>query len=102
MSESYARKAMIFGFAGGFAGGMLGIGGAIILVPAWLEMGIEKSVVSGSSAPLILASAFISMFIAFLCRYYDSFAMILFYFVLSFVASYFIKSKIPLIPRENQ
>ena len=36
MSESYMKKAMIFGFAGGFTGGMLGIGGAIILVPAWL------------------------------------------------------------------
>lgn len=61
------KKALLFGFCGGFAGGMLGIGGAIILVPAWLEMGIDKTIVSASSAPLILSSAFISAIIAFLC-----------------------------------
>lgn len=93
MSESYMKKAIIFGFAGGFAGGMLGIGGAIILVPAWLSMGMDNSIVSASSAPLILSSAFISAIMAFLCKYYDSFLMIIFYFALSFAASYYIKSK---------
>lgn len=97
MSEGYMKKALLFGFCGGFAGGMLGIGGAIILVPAWLEMGINKSIVSASSAPLILSSAFISAIIAFLCEYYDSFFMVLFYFALSFFASYFIKSTNPII-----
>lgn len=82
---------MILGFSGGFAGGMLGIGGAIILVPAWLHMGIDKSIVSSSSAPLILASAFISMIIAFLCDFYDSLIMVIFYFLLSYFASFYIK-----------
>ena len=27
---------MALGFGGGFAGGLLGLGGAIILVPGWL------------------------------------------------------------------
>jgi hypothetical protein len=91
MSAGYLRKAMVLGFSGGFAGGMLGIGGAIILVPAWLEMGMDKDIASSSSSPLILASAFISMVIALLCKYYDSFLMIVFYFVLSYFASFYIK-----------
>lgn len=83
---------MILGFAGGFTGGMLGIGGAIILVPAWLEMGIDKNVASGSSAPLIFSSAFISMVIAMLCHFYYSYTAIIFYLLLSFIASYYVKS----------
>lgn len=73
MSEKYLKKAMFLGFAGGFTGGALGIGGAIILVPAWMEMGIDKTVAASSSAPLIFSSAFISMIIAYLCNFYDSF-----------------------------
>lgn len=73
MSEQSLNKAMILGFAGGFTGGMLGIGGAIILVPAWLSMGMDKNIASSSTGPLILASAFISMVLAFLCQFYDSF-----------------------------
>lgn len=94
MSTGFLIKAMILGFSGGFAGGMLGIGGAIILVPAWLEMGMDKGIASSSSAPLILASAFISMVIALLCHFYDSFIMIVFYFGLSYIASHYVKRKI--------
>jgi uncharacterized membrane protein YfcA len=36
MSKKSMHKSMILGFAAGLMGGMLGIGGAIILVPAWL------------------------------------------------------------------
>jgi uncharacterized membrane protein YfcA len=36
MSEKFFNRAQILGFAAGFTGGVLGIGGAIILVPAWL------------------------------------------------------------------
>jgi uncharacterized membrane protein YfcA len=92
MSEEFFSKALILGFAGGFTGGVLGIGGAIILVPAWLEMGIDKDVASSSSAPLILSSALISMVIASLCGFYKSFIAIIFYFALSFAASYYVKS----------
>lgn len=84
---------MILGFSAGLMGGMLGIGGAIILVPAWLEMGMEKTVASSSSAPLILSSAIISTFIAALCHLYDSIPMIFFYLCLSFISSYYIKGK---------
>lgn len=82
---------MILGFAGGFTGGMLGIGGAIILVPAWLSMGMDKNIASSSTGPLILASAFISMVLAFLCQFYDSLLMGIFYFALSYFASFYIK-----------
>jgi hypothetical protein len=33
---------MIYGFIAGLAGGCLGLGGAIILVPVWLNSGIDK------------------------------------------------------------
>lgn len=36
MSIKYFRSALYGGFAAGCTGGMLGIGGAIILVPYWL------------------------------------------------------------------
>lgn len=93
MSKDFSRKTIILGFSGGFVGGMLGIGGAIILIPAWLEMGIDKNVASSSSAPLIISSAFISMIMAMLCHFYNSYTAIIFYFIFSFLSSYYVKRK---------
>lgn len=93
MSSKFFKKALFLGFAAGCSGAVLGIGGAIILVPAWMEMGIDKDIASSSSAPLIFSSAFISIFVATLCGMYDSVWQLLFYFVLSFMASYYVKSK---------
>ncbi len=72
MSEKKMRIGMILGFAAGFTGGCLGIGGAILLVPAWLNSGIDKNMATSSSGPLIFCSAFISATLAFMCKFYDS------------------------------
>lgn len=93
MSDKFFRKALFLGFAAGCSGAVLGIGGAIILVPAWMEMGIDKDIASSSSAPLIFSSALISIFVAALCGMYDSVWDLLFYFVLAFMASFYVKSK---------
>lgn len=70
MSIKFFKTALYGGFAAGCTGGMLGIGGAIILVPYWLEIGLDKDIASSSSAPLVFSSAFISMVIAALCGMY--------------------------------
>lgn len=87
----------MLGFGGGFAGGLLGLGGAIILVPGWLEMGIDRNVAVSTSPPLIFASAFISMIVAFLCGTYSSIIEVLFHLILGFVASFYVKSTTNLI-----
>ena len=72
MNLKYFNRALYVGFAAGCIGGMLGIGGSILLIPVWLELGIDKDVATSSTAPLIFTSAFISMFIAFLANMYTS------------------------------
>lgn len=93
MSIKFFKTALYGGFAAGCTGGMLGIGGAIILVPYWLEVGLDKDIAASSSAPLVFSSAFISMVIAGLCGMYQSFGEVLFHFILAFVASIYVKSK---------
>lgn len=87
------NKALVLGFFAGFIGGCLGMGGATILVPAWLDMGIDRSMASSSSAPLIFSSALIAFIIAAMADYYDSLVEVLLYFVLGFVASFYVKRK---------
>lgn len=81
------------GFGTGLVGGSLGIGGAMILVPVWITLGIDKDKAACSSGPLIFSSGFISMVVAALCDRYTSFWPIVFFLVLSFVSSYYVKSK---------
>ncbi len=91
MSKKFFKTAVYGGFAAGCTGGMLGIGGAIILVPYWLEIGLDKDIATSSSAPLVFSSAFISMFIAAMCNMYTSVGQILFHFAIAFVASFYVK-----------
>ena len=93
MSLKYFSKSLYVGFCAGCIGGMMGIGGSIILIPVWLDSGIDKEIATSSTAPLIFTSALISMFIAVLCNMYTSFLEVLFHFALAFVASFYIKSK---------
>jgi uncharacterized membrane protein YfcA len=55
---------MFYGFIAGLTGGAIGLGGATILVPVWLNMGVDKDVATASSAPLIMISSFCSFFIS--------------------------------------
>ena len=84
---------MICGLAAGVVGGALGLGGAIILVPVWLNSGIDKLVATSSSTPLIFFSALISFVIALLSHSYDSFVMLIFYFCLAFAGALLVRSK---------
>lgn len=52
------------GFFAGVVGATLAIGGALILIPVWLKMGIDKNVAASSTAPLILTSALVAFTIA--------------------------------------
>ena len=49
---------MFYGFIAGLAGGALGLGGAIILVPVWLNSKVDKNVAVSTSPPLIFLSSF--------------------------------------------
>ena len=57
---------IVSGFFAGVLGGALGLGGAIILVPVWLNTGIDKDVAASSSPPLIFFSATIAFIMALL------------------------------------
>jgi multisubunit Na+/H+ antiporter MnhF subunit len=92
MSLKYFYRSLGVGFLAGCIGGMLGVGGSIILIPVWLDSGIDKDIATSSTAPLIFSSAFMSMFIALLCDMYQSFPLMIFYFVLAFLASFYVKS----------
>ena len=42
MNEKKMWSCLFSGFGAGLIGGALGLGGAIILVPVWLNIGIDK------------------------------------------------------------
>ena len=94
MTSHKMWSSMVSGFGAGVVGGSLGLGGAIILVPVWLNSGIDKNVATSSSAPLIFFSGAVSFFMAFLCDSYDNFEILVFYFALAFAGSYIVKGNI--------
>lgn len=66
MTEKKAFNCMISGFCAGLMGGALGLGGAIILVPVWLNSGINQLKVVSSSPPLIFFQPlFHSLFVCY-------------------------------------
>jgi uncharacterized membrane protein YfcA len=42
MDEKKMWRSILSGFMAGLVGGALGLGGAIVLVPVWLNLGIDK------------------------------------------------------------
>ena len=88
---------MISGLFAGLIGGSLGLGGAIILVPVWLNKGIDKNIASSSSGPLIFFSALVAFFLAFLADMYNDVLSLIFYFALAFTGSALVKGMYCLI-----
>ena len=70
MTAAKFRSSMFYGFLAGTVGGALGLGGAIILVPVWLNSGLDKNIAAASSPPLIFLSSFISFFVSALSGRY--------------------------------
>jgi len=92
MTVSKMWNCQISGLCAGLIGGALGLGGAIILVPVWLNMGIDQIKATSSSPPLIFFSALISFTICLLSGRYRSFIDLTFFFVLAYVGSAVVKS----------
>ena len=88
---------MFNGFTAGVLGATVAIGGGLVLIPLWLKAGIEREVVINSTAPLIFFSSSVSFLISALLGHYNSIWVVLMYFIISFVGSFFVKSKIFLI-----
>lgn len=75
----------------GIAGGALGLGGATILVPSWLSIGIEPNKVVANSIPLIFSTSLSLFFVSLISKSYEN-EIILAFLVLSFIASFVIRS----------
>lgn len=88
---------MISGYFAGMIGGALGLGGAIVLVPVWLNSGINSIKATSSSSPLIFFSALISFTICLLSDRYNSFTSLGFYFALAYLGSALVKCNISII-----
>lgn len=73
----------------GFIGGLLGLGGGVILTPKWLEMGIPSDRTAATATFSVCFTSFISFFTNFLAGKY-LFEEILFFYVLSFIASFLV------------
>lgn len=97
MSQSKMINCMISGFFAGLIGGSLGLGGAIILIPVWLNLGMDQTRATSTSPPLIFLSALISFTVSLLSGMYHSFISLIFYFFLSYIGSAVVKSNFTII-----
>lgn len=71
ITEENVWKFLIVGFFAGLVGATLAIGGALILIPVWLKLGIEKDSCSSTTPCLILISAIVAATIAAFNNQYE-------------------------------
>lgn len=93
ISEENVWHYIIAGFAAGVVGAMLAIGGALILIPVWLKVGVDKDVAASSTAPLILTGALVALTTALFNGYYSEISTMgmLFYLLLAFLSAAVVK-----------
>lgn len=77
------------GATAGFVGGLLGLGGGVILTPKWLDMGIPSDRTAATATFTVCFTSFISFFSSALAGKYKL-VEVIFYWLLSFVASFFV------------
>lgn len=73
----------------------MAIGGALILIPLWLKLGVDKNYCSSTTPTLILMSALVAFTIALFNEQYEevSIFLLIFYFILAFISSAVMKGK---------
>lgn len=71
IDEKNVWKFLLGGFVAGLIGATLAIGGALILIPLWLKLGIEKNYCSSTTPTLILISALVAFTIALFNEQYE-------------------------------
>lgn len=64
IKEDNVWNFLIGGFCAGLVGATLAIGGALILIPVWLKLGVDKDCCSSTTPCLILISALVASTIA--------------------------------------
>lgn len=69
----------------------MAVSGGIVLMPLWLRSGIDRDVVVNSTAPLIFFGSSVSFLISVLFSLYDSYSLVLLFFFVSFISTFFIK-----------
>ncbi len=86
---------MTAGFFAGMVGATLAIGGALILIPVWLKVGVDKDVAASSTATLIFTAAMVAFTVALVNGIYEdvSIFVMLFYLILAFVSAAVVKGK---------
>lgn len=73
----------------------MAIGGALILIPLWLKLGVDKNYCSSTTPTLILMSALVAFTIALFNEQYEEVStfLLIFYFILAFISSAVMKGK---------
>ena len=86
---------MLGGFIAGLLGATLGIGGAPILIPIWLNCCVDSTVASSTTPTLILASSMTALTISAFNNAYESIGIskLFMYFVISILSSAIVKRK---------
>jgi uncharacterized membrane protein YfcA len=82
---------MVNGFLAGFMGAAMSVSSGLILAPLWRRANIDNDVIDNSTGPITFVHASISFFIAALMGLDQSLVWIMVFFLVGFVAGYFIK-----------